>query len=69
MSRRALTGLMFASLAVGMVLMLVFHSPLARVVGVSALFTFIVTGVFLIADPRFLGQDDDADDRSEGPAG
>jgi hypothetical protein len=29
------------------------------VLGVLALFTFIVTGVFLIADPAFLDRDED----------
>jgi NADH:ubiquinone oxidoreductase subunit 6 (subunit J) len=68
-SRRALTGLMFGSLAVGVVLMVVFHAPVTRVIGVLALFTFIVTGVFLIADPRFLGQDDDRDSLEQSPRG
>ena len=61
--------LMFGSLAVGLVLMIVFHEPVTRIVGVAALFTFIVSGVFLIADPAFLGPEDDADpleDRTEG---
>ena len=54
MSRRALTTLTFASLAVALVLMLVFHDPLTRVAGLLAIFAFIVSGVFLIADPAFL---------------
>jgi len=51
---------MFGSLGLGLGLMLVFEHPLTRVVGVLALFTFIVSGVFLIADPAFLAEDDDA---------
>jgi hypothetical protein len=50
---------MFGSLAAGLVLMIGFDAPLTRLLGVVALFTFIVTGVFLIADPAFLERDDD----------
>ena len=57
--RRGLLVFMLASLAIGLVLMLVFHEPVTRVVGVMALFAFIVSGVFLIADPAFLGPDED----------
>jgi hypothetical protein len=57
--RRPLTLFMLASLAVGLVLMLVFHSPVTLTIGVLALFAFIVSGVFLIADPAFLGPDED----------
>jgi len=60
--RRPLLGLMLACLGVGMPVMLIFHTPLARIVGVAALFAFIVSGVFLIADPAFLEAEDD-----EGP--
>ena len=49
---------MFGSLAVGLVLMIGFEAVLTRVVGVLALFAFIVTGVFVIADPEFLDRDD-----------
>ena len=59
MTRRPLLLFMLASLAVGLVLMLVFEAMLTRIVGVSALFAFIVSGVFLIADPAFLGPDED----------
>ena len=59
MSTRALTVVMLGCLAVGLIAMLVFDSALARVVGVPALFAFIVTGVFLIADPAFLAEEDD----------
>jgi hypothetical protein len=52
-------ALMFGSLAVGLVLMIGFEATLTRIVGVLALFTFILTGVFLIADPAFLERDED----------
>jgi hypothetical protein len=51
-------ALMFSSLAVGLVLMIGFDAAVTRILGVLALFTFIVTGVFLIADPAFLDRDD-----------
>jgi hypothetical protein len=62
--KRPLLALMLGSLVVGVVLMVAFHAPVTRILGVSALFTFIVSGVFLIADPAFLvdadgGGDDD----------
>ena len=69
MSRRPLAVFMLASLAVGLVLMLVFHAPVTRIVGVLALFAFIVSGVFLIADPSFLGPDDDHPSLGEGEPG
>ncbi len=56
--RRRLTAVMLGCLAVGLVLMLGFEAPLARIVGVPALFAFIVAGVFLIADPAFLAEDE-----------
>jgi hypothetical protein len=49
---------MFGSLAVGLVLMIGFEAALTRVLGVLALFAFIVIGVFLIADPELLDSDD-----------
>jgi len=51
-------ALMFGSLALGLGLMLAFEAPVTRVIGVTALFTFIVTGVFLIADPAFLAAEE-----------
>jgi hypothetical protein len=57
--RRPLVALMLGSLAIGLVLMLAFHAPVTRILGVAALFTFIVSGVFLIADPAFLGRDEE----------
>ena len=63
--RRPLLALMFGAFAVGFVLMMAFEAPLTRIVGLLALFTFIVSGVFLIADPAFLGQEDDAEGAGE----
>jgi uncharacterized membrane protein YkgB len=51
--------LMLVCLLAGVVLMVGFEHALTRMVGLLALFAFIVTGVFLIADPEFLGRDDD----------
>jgi hypothetical protein len=64
--RRPLVAFMLASLAVGLVLMLIFEATITRIVGVVALFAFIVSGVFLIADPAFLGPEDDAEDLPGG---
>jgi energy-converting hydrogenase Eha subunit C len=44
---------------VGSAVMFFFEAPLARIVGVALLFAFIVSGVFLVADPEFLGRDED----------
>ena len=52
-------ALMLASFAAGLVLMVGFEHVVTRVLGLLALFAFIVTGVFLIADPEFLARDDD----------
>jgi hypothetical protein len=52
-------ALVLASLAAGLVLMIGFEAVVTRVLGVLALFAFIVGGVFLIADPRFLERDED----------
>ena len=49
---------MFGCLGAGLVLMIGFETPVTRVLGVLALFAFIVLGVFLIADPELLDSDD-----------
>jgi hypothetical protein len=54
-----LLGFMFTCLGAGLLLMLLFEAWLTRLLGVAALFAFIVSGVFLIADPAFLAADDD----------
>jgi hypothetical protein len=53
-----------ALLAVGALTMLVFESAVTRVIGVLALFGFVVAGAFAIADPRWLGS---APELREGP--
>jgi hypothetical protein len=58
-SRRALTVLMLGSGAAGVVLMFFFEATITRILGVLGLFTFIVAGVFLIADPEFLGDEEE----------
>jgi hypothetical protein len=57
--RRPLLVFMFACLGLGLLLMLIFDAWVTRVVGVVSLFAFIVSGVFLIADPAFLAAGDD----------
>ncbi len=54
--------LMIAAFAAGLVLMVAFEHPVTRVLGLLCLFGFIVSGVFLIADPRALGDDEDHGD-------
>jgi hypothetical protein len=57
--RRPLLVLTIGCFVVGAAVMLAFEAPVARVVGVTALFVFIVAGVFTIADPDLLGRDDE----------
>ncbi len=66
MRKRPLLALMFGALAVGLVLMLGFEAPVTRVIGVTALFTFIVSGVFLIADPAFLAAEEGTTEAERG---
>jgi hypothetical protein len=49
---------MLGCLGAGLALMLAFESAITRVLGLLALFAFIVIGVFLIADPAFLAAED-----------
>ncbi len=57
-----LVALMFTCLGAGLLLMLLFEAWFTRLLGVVALFAFIVSGVFLIADPAFLAAEDDEGD-------
>jgi hypothetical protein len=50
---------MLGCLGAGLALMLAFESAITRVLGLLALFAFIVIGVFLIADPAFLAAGDE----------
>ena len=43
----------------GSAVMIAFEAPLARIVGVALLFGFIVSGIFLVADPAFLDRDEE----------
>ena len=54
MNRRLLTALMLGCFAVGVLVMVV----LELAIGVVLLFAFIVLGVFVIADPAFLEEED-----------
>jgi hypothetical protein len=49
-----------ACFVVGVVLMVGFEATLTRILGVVLLFAFIVSGVFLVADPEFLAAEEDA---------
>jgi hypothetical protein len=59
---RPLFAVTLSSFVVGSLVMLLFEAPLARIVGVALLFCFIVSGVFLVADPEFLARDEDGGD-------
>jgi hypothetical protein len=59
--RRPLLVFMLACLGAGLLLMLLFEAWVTRAAGVVALFAFIVSGVFLIADPAFLAAEEDGD--------
>lgn len=50
--------LMLGSFALGLPLMIIFEATLTRILGVGLMFTFIVSGVFLIANPAFLAQEE-----------
>jgi hypothetical protein len=56
---RRLLPVTVSSFVLGSAIMLAFEAPLARIVGVALLFVFIVSGVFLVADPEFLGRDEE----------
>ena len=51
--------LMFACLILGLPLMLLFEHPLTRVAGVLLCLGFIVSGVFVIANPEDLGRSEE----------
>jgi hypothetical protein len=59
---RRLLGLTVGSGLLGAAVMLAFEAPLARIVGVALLFCFIVSGVFLIADPAWLAREEERED-------
>jgi hypothetical protein len=51
--------LMLTSLALGLPLMLLFENTFTRIAGVILCFVFIVSGVFVLASPAFLGNDEE----------
>ena len=59
MRRIPLGAFTAGALVVTLVLMLLFENTITRIVGVLAMFAFIVAGVFLIASPAFIETDDD----------
>jgi hypothetical protein len=48
-----------ALLVAGLALMIPFDATITRILGVACLLAFVVVGLFLIAEPRFLAQDDE----------
>jgi hypothetical protein len=56
---RRLLPVTMGSFVLGSAIMLAFEAPLARIAGVALLFCFIVSGVFLVADPEFLDRDEE----------
>jgi hypothetical protein len=52
--RQRLGAFTLAALVVALTLNLLFEHTLTRIVGVVAMFAFIVSGIFLIASPSFL---------------
>ena len=52
--------LALGSFVLGVALMIPFEYTLTRIAGVAALFAAIVAGVFAIARPEFLEEEDDA---------
>jgi hypothetical protein len=48
-----------ACFVLGSAVMLAFEGRISRIIGVALLFGFIVSGVFLVADPEFLGRDEE----------
>lgn len=59
MSRKAKALLVAAAFVLGVGLMVPFEAAITRVLGVGFLLTFIVGGVFLIAEPGFLSGDEE----------
>jgi hypothetical protein len=51
--------LALACLALGIVLMVPFDHTITRILGVAALMAFVVTGVFALAGPSRLAEEDD----------
>jgi hypothetical protein len=56
---RPRVALPLACFAAGLVLMVGFEATVTRILGVLALLAFIVSGVFAIADPAYLAEEDE----------
>jgi hypothetical protein len=50
---------MLGSIILGAPLMFLFENTLTRIAGVLLCFTFIVSGVFLMASPGYLSREED----------
>jgi energy-converting hydrogenase Eha subunit C len=57
--RSPLLGVCVTCFVLGALVMFLFEAPVTRIVGVALLFAFIVSGVFLVADPEWLGRDEE----------
>jgi energy-converting hydrogenase Eha subunit C len=57
--RLPLFAVTVACFVLGSAVMLASEAPLARIVGVALLFGFIVSGIFLVADPALLDRDEE----------
>ena len=64
------TALVFVLLGIAVVTMVVFEATITRVIGVLALFGFVIAGVFAIADHDFLSPEADREsDRAKSANG
>jgi hypothetical protein len=59
MRDRPLLPVTIACFVLGSAVMIAFEGALARTVGVTLLFGFVVSGIFLVADPAFLDRDEE----------
>ena len=59
MTRSPLLAVMLGCFALGLPLMLLFENTFTRIAGVLLCFGFIVSGVFLIANPEYLGKEEE----------
>jgi hypothetical protein len=59
MSRGRKALLIVVAFVLGVGLMVPFEATITRILGMTFLLAFIVVGVFLIAEPRFLSADED----------
>lgn len=63
--RGPLSAFMLGSFAVGVVVMVAFDATITRVIGMTALVAFMVSGLFLVADPAMLDPDGDEPDEAD----